>query len=351
MAVNNHILEELSMEITYRCPFKCIMCSSDASIANGKPEIPFEKIKELIEDTKQFGTTDVSLSGGEPSFHPNFIEIVRFIKENGMKPIIYTIGVGFDKENKVPESYSNELISLFKEVDAKVILPIHGIGEIHDRITQMSGSFEIEIETIKKLIKNGIEVQIHFVPQPYNYKDVVNVYKLCNELKVNKMSILRFVQQGRGEEHSDLNDFQLGSVMGMLYTIRKLCSDLFITKLRIGIPMDFTFLYDGEPKIKSCDGGKSKILVRANGEVNVCPAWKCLDEFIAGDINSQTLEEIWNESKIYKTFREFDDSKLEGDCKSCNYVKSCVGGCAAQRIIHNGDIKNGKDHYCFIDLM
>jgi len=363
-------MEELSIEITYKCPFKCVMCSSSASLDEKMPVIPLEVIKEMIDDAKEHcGTTDVSLSGGEPTFHPDFVEIVRYIHKKGLKPIIYTIGVDYDLENKKAITYRDEYIKLFKETNSKVILPIHGLEKTHNKIVLTENAFNLEMETIGNLVKNNIEVQIHFVPQIYNYRELIDVYLLCNKIGVEEMSILRFVPQGRGSGQPDLNETQLGITMGMLFTIRRIldcrkefdenASDIFLgenemfdeflsTNLRIGIPMDFTFQIDETHKAKACDGGKSKVLVRATGQVNVCPAWKGLEQYDTGNVYKQKISDIWKYGNTYQMFRNLKKEDINGECKSCRYLQSCMGGCAAQRILFNGNIQTGPDPYCMI---
>lgn len=352
-------MEELSIEITYKCPFSCVMCSSSASLDKDMPVIPLNKIKEMIDDSKKnCGTVYVSLSGGEPAFHPDFVEIVEYIHESGLTPIIYTIGVDWDHENKKAIPYRDEYIELFKRTNSKVILPIHGIEETHNGIVCTENAFNLEIQTIKKLLDEDIEVQIHFVPQIWNYRELLDVYFLCCDIGVKKMSLLRFVPQGRGVGQEDFNELQLGITMGMIYTIRKMRNHILekeryseninsiSTHFRIGIPMDFTFQIDDTKKEKACDGGKSKVLVRATGQVNVCPAWKGLEEYDAGNIYQRSISDIWENANTYKMFRDLKPEDLKGQCHKCNHLPDCMGGCAAQRILFNKDIKIGPDPYC-----
>jgi radical SAM protein with 4Fe4S-binding SPASM domain len=352
-------MKELSIEITYKCPFNCVMCSSRASLDKDMPYIQVEKIKEMIIDAKEnCGTTEVSLSGGEPMFHPNAVEIIEFIYKHNLKPIIYTIGVDYVDDKFI--DLRQEYIDLYKRVGAKIILPLHGLAKTHNQIVNQD-VFDYEINTIRRLVEVGIETQIHFVPTNVNCSELLDVYLLCNELGVDKMSILRYVPQGRATEHDelDLNQFELGLVNGILYTLKKVKK--FSTDLRIGIPMDFLFLLDNDLSVPQCDGGKTKILVRATGQVNVCPAWKELEEYDAGNIYDEKISEIWKNSKTYCTFREFNKYKLRNDCISCEFLHSCKGGCVAQRIIDykqknpNIDIEEviykGKDWYCIKKYM
>jgi radical SAM protein with 4Fe4S-binding SPASM domain len=141
--------------------------------------------------------------------------------------------------------------------------------------------------------------------------------------------------------------------------------DANITDFRIGIPADFTFLIDyingneNVKKQKACTGGKTKILVKADGLVQVCPAWKELDHLSAGNIYRESIPSIWSGGKhncnTYSKFRDFTWKDLTEPCSSCPFVNSCIGGCTAQRILYNSnsieDMKYGPDPLCFYDLI
>ena len=58
-----------------------------------------EQIKEEVLFFKKWRNPDnVSIAGGEPLIHPQIIEIVHFIAQNGIKPVILTNGVALKPE-------------------------------------------------------------------------------------------------------------------------------------------------------------------------------------------------------------------------------------------------------------
>jgi hypothetical protein len=60
---------------------------------------PLEQIKEEILFFKQWRNPDnVSIAGGEPLIHPQIVDIVAFIAQNGIKPIILTNAVALTPE-------------------------------------------------------------------------------------------------------------------------------------------------------------------------------------------------------------------------------------------------------------
>ncbi|KKM87745.1 hypothetical protein LCGC14_1265740 [marine sediment metagenome] len=361
-------MEELSVEITYKCPMNCLHCSSRAEIGN-ETMIPTEKILEMIGRCKMYcGTTDVSLSGGEPFEHPDFWKILKHIKAQGLKSIVYSCGIEKDDWFKDDEynyiSFSDKRIKKLQKLCDVLIISLHGTPTTHNEIMNIGHmAFGCATNTIRKAVAANIRVGIHFVPTKINYKDMKIIYGLCMVLGITKMSILRYVPQGRGletsEEHGEINldkeEFlEMQKDMKHLKRISQNSMPIF----RVGIPADFTFLLDfyedgilNAKKERACTGGKVKILVKADGKVQVCPAWKELDHLSAGDIYKEDIVKIWKKGRTYCKFREFTYKDLEEPCKSCIFVKSCLGGCGAQRILNStmniDGLKTAPDPLCF----
>ena len=67
----------------------------------------------------------------------------------------------------------------------------------------------------------------------------------------------------------------------------------------------------------------------------MCPGWKDLPEFCAGNIRENSLRDIWYNSEFYKTFRWFIKEGyryVENECRDCPYLEKCKCGCTAQRL-------------------
>ncbi len=83
------------LEITDLCNIYCEGCYRQ-HITGHKP---LEEIKEEIRFFKRWRNPDnVSIAGGEPLIHPQIIDIVAFIAENGLKPIILTNAMALKPE-------------------------------------------------------------------------------------------------------------------------------------------------------------------------------------------------------------------------------------------------------------
>lgn len=78
------------LEITDKCNIYCRGCYR----RNMTGHKSLEQIKEEIRFFKEWRNCDnISIAGGEPLIHPDIMEIVSYIRELGMKPLILTNGL------------------------------------------------------------------------------------------------------------------------------------------------------------------------------------------------------------------------------------------------------------------
>jgi len=111
-------------------------------------------------------------------------------------------------------------------------------------------------------------------------------------------------------------------------------------QLRLGCPIDFRHTVDNSMTAKAspCHAGKDLILVRPQGDVHPCAAWKTLPD--TDNVRNASLAEIWEKSVIFDELRAYHESKylisLESHrgcmCRDCRYHKTCMSGCPAQRL-------------------
>lgn len=333
---------ELSIELTHKCILNCIFCSSNSS-SNPiiKEEINFNRIKEIINECREkFGIKKISLSGGEPLIYPHFFELLDFILKEKISIIIYTTGLIQTPNNQI-ESWNDDLIEQILLLQNKYNKKLEFIFDIqapnketYESITRIENSFEKLTKTLNKIRNLNIGKESHLVPFKKNYKLIDRTIKFCFDHHIKKVSILRFVPQGRASEFSTLQ-LNLDEFI-ILQQILLKQKEKYGDRVRLGHPVDFLFLIDKNCReIKPCRGGYDAPVILPNGSVYPCPAWKNIQELSAGNIYNSCFTDIWN-SNLFKIFRDFIDTgykKIKGLCETCEYLDACKGKCVAQRIL------------------
>ena len=82
------------LEVTDICNLKCLGCYRQKLYGHKT----LDEIKNEILFLKKWRNVDnVSIAGGEPLMHPDIMDVVAFIKQQGIKPIMLTNGVKLDR--------------------------------------------------------------------------------------------------------------------------------------------------------------------------------------------------------------------------------------------------------------
>lgn len=78
----------MSIVLTHECNKKCIFCIDE--YRGNKEFINLENIYKALFFAKKSGIKDILLIGGEPTLHPNILEIAKIIKAHGFRIILTT---------------------------------------------------------------------------------------------------------------------------------------------------------------------------------------------------------------------------------------------------------------------
>jgi len=330
-------LSEFKIEVTHRCPLACIHCSSDAT-----PSSPLEMDERdclrILHEAAEMGALEVVFSGGEPLIWPALDKAVEVAHNLGLKVILYTSGN--------IQSFANKIHSLNRRGLNCCIFSIFGASkQIHERITRVSGSFEISLGALSLAHGAGLQVELHFVPLLDNYKELEGICKLGEEYGVSCISVLRFVPQGRGRlfNRHALNRLQN---LELKQSIENLRTKGF--RIRTGSPYNFLLLND-QPK---CSAGIDRLIIGPDLRIYPCDAFKQIQaEELVGTINLSlldgvSLEDCWEGSPFLKAVRNYLTTPFMEPCKSCKALENCLSGCLAQKVIAYGDLKKRPDPMC-----
>jgi radical SAM protein with 4Fe4S-binding SPASM domain len=261
-------LDELVLELTDWCPLSCAHCSScsgstcvnhlDVSIAN-----------RLVDEAASLGATRVSFGGGEPTASPAFLDIVRRTVSRGMVPEVFTCGVAGNGSHPIP--LPEPLVSSLSAIPkVRVIFSLHGPSlETHEAITGVPGSYQALIRSLDASQKAKINCQVNFVPMKPNAEKFGAVLRFAKNRGIPRVSVLRFVPQGRGAPNArflQLSVSEEGRFLELLVHLRQNSE----VDIRTGSPFNHLLPDNRVP----CRAGISKIVVQADGNVLPCEVFK-----------------------------------------------------------------------------
>lgn len=306
-------LHEITIEVTQRCPNKCIYCSS-LSDATKTQYLDYETICRVVDDAKSLGAKSVSLSGGEPFLHSDIVKIAEYINLRGMTCLLYSSGIVLSKDG-TPASVPADTLESIKGKVSKLIVNIEAADETtYNHIMGTSfGGFELMQDSVRKAIKAGITVEAHVVPMKLNIQQLPKIMALCDQLGVSRVSFLRLVVQGRAYEHKSeilLSEDDVVFAKNLVVTH----APQYQGAIRFGIPF-------GECTHRiNCMTGTSKLDIRYDGKVYPCEAFKDMPDGINApdSIYEKRLSEIYiNSAYLNEIRRQLDDFQQVNTCECC----------------------------------
>jgi MoaA/NifB/PqqE/SkfB family radical SAM enzyme len=135
-----------SLEITYRCNWRCVFCYNPRH--HDLRGLSTPQWLAVLDDLRGLGTLYVALTGGEPLTHPDFFAIARGVRGRGFALRILTNGA------LVTPSVADRIAELRP---LAVEMSLHGgRAGTHDRATATSGSFLALLRGLDRLRDRGV---------------------------------------------------------------------------------------------------------------------------------------------------------------------------------------------------
>lgn len=336
--MSNLILNEIKIEVTYNCPLSCVHCSSDANPGH-QLSMSIDKCIEIINDALSIGVKEIMFSGGEPLIWNGIIDAIKYSKKNGLSSSIYTSG---NCDNMT------ELLSELATAGAdKLIFSIYSNNEKeHNRVTRKADSFTNTLKAISTAQSLGITAEVHFVALASNYKKLTSIVELAKANGVKRVSVLRFVPQGRGLLISNKDTLDKTQNLELKKIITELRNKGF--NIRTGSPFNVLFLNE----FPKCMAAQDRLIVTPDLNIYPCDAFKQIScETIAtGDeystLSNHSISECWEQSKYFELVRSAVLATPTEPCKSCKSYQMCLSGCLAQKYLHYSSLCKNPDPAC-----
>jgi len=150
---------------------------------------------------------------------------------------IYSTGINLTDDG------SKEIFKLIKHGLGKVVFSLYSpFKNHHEGITRKLGSFDKTVAVMQKLGEYHVEREIHFVPLKLNYKHLAKLIELAKDLGISKVSILRFVPQGRGVILKKSHEMLMHKETVELRKLILDCKEKYGIDIRLGSPYNILVL-------------------------------------------------------------------------------------------------------------
>jgi MoaA/NifB/PqqE/SkfB family radical SAM enzyme len=188
--------QRLWVRLTRACNNHCIFCHDVCS--HDGSTVPETEVIQRLRLGREQGATRAILSGGEPTIHPSFLNLVKAATDMGYSWVqCVSNGRMFAYEKFTARAMSNGL--------REATLSMHGhTPELFESLVGIPGSFQQSLAGLKNLLHMGAVVSVDVVLNRKNLPFLREILCFYIDIGVREFDLLHLVPFGRGfDEHRD----------------------------------------------------------------------------------------------------------------------------------------------------
>jgi radical SAM protein with 4Fe4S-binding SPASM domain len=288
------------------------------------------------------GVREITLIGGEAYLRPDWLEIVREIRAQGITPTMTSGGRGIDADLASDAAAAGL---------AGVSISLDGVAETHDRLRGVKGSHARALAALEHLRAAGIPVTVNTQINRLSMPELPEVLETLAVYGAHSWQIQLTVPMGRAADEPEvlLQPYDLLALFPALHTLAERCKTLGVRLLpgnNVGYfgPHEAalrSYMIDGHAS--SCMAGQLTLGIEADGTIKGCPslptaAWG------GGNIRDASLLDIWERAGPLRYTRDRTVDDLWGYCRGCYYADTCLAGCTWTSDVFFG--RPGNNPYC-----
>ncbi len=313
----NEFLRSIHIDVADACNERCVHCYIPNECK--KNFIDSTLFYRIIDEGRKMNIIHVTLSGGEPILHPDIISFLERCRDLDLSVNVLS-NLTLLTDDIITEMKRNALLS--------VQVSLYSMNAaVHDSITNLPGSFEKTKAGILRLLNEGIPVQIS-----------------CPIIKQNKDSFSDVLHWGWDHQIAVATE----PVIFAAYDHSGCNLDNRLSLSEVGEVLKAQVQEGYSESIRSTAAGKEKLTendpicsicrysfcVSAMGKAFPCAGWQ---NNVIGDLNSQTVQEVWEKSEKIKELRQIKWSNFP-KCMSCEDR----GYCAVCMMCHSNENSDGN---------
>lgn len=294
-------------------------------------------LKLAVRGGRKLGLSNVKLTGGEPTLHPHFREIVTFLTEEGLSLNMESNGTLITPELarflKDDSNVSSISVSIDSSDPAK-----------HDRFRGVIGAYQRALLGLDNLVEAGYKnCQVIMAVHHGNYHQMAELVELAADHGAGSVKFNPVNPTGRGiEMHKKGEALSFSEHLKLAEYINNDLRPNSRIPVICPMPPALTPIEELQRKNEGCgDCGVAGVLsIVGNGDIALCGIGQTVPELTYGRLGVDSIREIWLHNPVIQGLRRDleDVEKYPGICGSCIHAKSCRTGCVANNYVQNGSL-------------
>lgn len=285
-------------ELTHRCNERCTHCYLDVRRPGAQTpgELSTDECLEVVDQLAELGVATVSFSGGEILVRRDFFVIAAHAHRRRFVLRLFTNGMAMTPR------VADQIADLHPYA---VEISLYGVDAVtHEAITQVPGSFERTVSSLRSLHRRGVRTVMKTPLMHENVYQVHQLRALADEL-------------GAGFRTDLTITTKLDGSCGPLR--HRLTDEDLLWLMRETVDLAHWPAVPLAPDAATCGIGQLALVIDPYG--TVCP---CAEVRIpAGNVRWQPVGEIWRTSAVFTALRELTRAALPL-CRTCSLAVLCV---------------------------
>lgn len=328
----------ITTEFTELCNHKCIYCYESAGPTEpGKDYKIVDKgvMEEMIHYFSENGIKQLTCSGGEPLLYPFIGDAVKLAKGNGM--IVHMITNGYSLTRKRAQE-------LYKLGLTQVQINLDSVDpKKHDMMRGKKGSFDHAVQALKNAKEAGMTCVTQTVLTNLNENEVVDIFRFARRLGIQRCRVWDISPSyGRA-----MDNMYLKPKRNFIETVKELvgfAQETGAINIESGDPLFHSGIENRVPiTIGYCPCYMGMLgSFSVEGDSYFCCTYRGKSMYNVFEVmrSGKDLNSVHREA-IKAFLKEKRVFTLPDNCRGCDFIKNCKGGCYTRR-----EFNDGKDYWC-----
>nr|WP_320057006.1 radical SAM protein [uncultured Bacteroides sp.] len=316
----------ITFMLTNRCVTKCCYCYADTQTKVAR-EVSTEKIINIIREAKQLKMYNINLIGGEVFLHEDWDLILKEIISNGFSPDVISTKVPITKEimSKLKATGFSKKIQLsIDSIDAEILCETLKVNsnyteKIQEGISILEdNNFPYQIETVlTKLTATKENIK--------NLHDYLCTLKYVTQWEIR---VAMYSNYKNSQHFIDIRSDrkELEYLYQYIEQVTKKDTPFIIVCPNTVLDRKYYEAQRGSSSFKGarCTALNEHMFILPDGKVTICEQLYWNKNFIIGDINNASIEEIWNSSRALSLANiKQNEISNNSKCKLCKLFEVC----------------------------
>lgn len=301
----------IRMETNYECDLNCLYCYSFNKQKNDMPPMTLRNACHVIDQGIELGLQSiVYLGGGEPFLYKDFWPFLEHVYQRKLTAVIFTNGMSLDAASARRLFELGASLMIKSDGDEKTQNLLTGPGSYKRISAGLNVALEAGFATLNgRFTRLGIapcatKVNVTEIPQIWRFARKNNIFP----------NVECATNIGRASSNLTLDDQQIRWLTSTLKDIDAQEYNINWITPHSSIPGH------------SCGIFLAGAAITVDGGVGLCPEMSPI-AYLA----DKSLAEILRDP-IFLAARALEEN-IEEPCKSCDYLKFCLGGCRSKALV------------------